>query len=134
MQVHTASCLLVVVDSVEGADTAHAQALALVTAALDAFLCDLCAELLRFLYPACDLEMEALHPNGAPQSAFCSWSLLAACAQALQLWQYISDVFAPQRNKRQRSHAAMQMHCCPLAAYPCSQAYRAHSRHSLVLP
>ena len=62
---HTASCLLVVVDSVEGADEAHSLALALVHAALREFLCDLCAELLRFLYPACDLdEVSELHPQG----------------------------------------------------------------------
>ena len=67
VQVHTACCLLVVVDSVEGASVAHSQALSLVRAALQDFLCDLCAELLRFLYPACDLDMEALHePLGAP--------------------------------------------------------------------
>lgn len=66
---HTASCLLVVVDSVEGADEAHGLALTLVEAALRDMLCDLCAELLRFLYPACDLdEISALNPQGAPLS------------------------------------------------------------------
>lgn len=63
---HTASCLLVVVDSVEGVDSAHALALALVEAALQMFLCELCAELIRFLYPASDLdELSALNPQGA---------------------------------------------------------------------
>jgi hypothetical protein len=67
VQVHTASCLLVVVDSVEGPDKAHTLALALVEAALQTFLCDLCAELVRFLYPASDLdELSALNPQGVP--------------------------------------------------------------------
>jgi hypothetical protein len=67
VQVHTASCLLVVVDSVEGPDKAHSLALALVEAALQTFLCDLCAELVRFLYPASDLdEVSALNPQGVP--------------------------------------------------------------------
>lgn len=65
MQVHMASCLLVVVDSVEGAAPAHALALALVEAALHAFLTDLAAELLRFVNPAGDAEGDAfLEPQG----------------------------------------------------------------------
>ena len=66
---HMASCLLVVVDSVEGAAPAHALALALVEAALHAFLTDLTAELLRFVNPASDAEGDAfLEPNGAGPS------------------------------------------------------------------
>lgn len=66
VQVHMASCLLVVVDSVEGAAPAHALALALVEAALHAFLTDLAAELLRFVNPASDAEGDAfLDPQGA---------------------------------------------------------------------
>jgi hypothetical protein len=65
LQVHTASCLLVVVNSVEGAGEARGLALRLVLAALDATLTDLSAELLRFLYPACDLDAVSLHPHGA---------------------------------------------------------------------
>jgi hypothetical protein len=65
MQVHMASCLLVVVDSVEGTAPAHALALALVEAALQAFLTDLAAELLRFLNPASDSDCDLfLEPSG----------------------------------------------------------------------
>jgi hypothetical protein len=65
VQVHMASCLLVVVDSVEGAAPAHALALALVEAALHAFLTDLAAELLRFVNPASDAEGDDfLEPQG----------------------------------------------------------------------
>lgn len=72
LQVHTACCLLVVVDSVEGADVAHSLALALVRAALQQFLCDLTAELLRFLYPACDLDDPlGAHPNPPLKSDGC---------------------------------------------------------------
>lgn len=68
MQVHTAACMLVVVDSLEGATAAHALALRLVRAALDAFLPDLTAELLRFLYPACDLACDGAGVTGAALS------------------------------------------------------------------
>jgi hypothetical protein len=75
-QVHTASCLLVVVDSVEGAHVAHDLALSLVKAALQDFLCDLCAELLRFLYPACDLDMmdTIAEPHGVAPGNCCAFS------------------------------------------------------------
>lgn len=63
LQVHTASCMLVVVDSVEGPDAAHALALALVEAAMQGFLTDLAAELLRFLDPGGDTFLD---PPGAP--------------------------------------------------------------------
>lgn len=66
-QVHTASCMLVVVDSVEGPEAAHALAIALVEAAMQSFLADLAAELLRFLDPAGDADRDTfLDPPGAP--------------------------------------------------------------------
>lgn len=78
--------MLVVVDWLEGADVAHALALQLVHAALAAFQCDLTAELLRFLYPACDLDIEALDPHGAflclPTDVFCA---LGACYKTMSV-------------------------------------------------
>ena len=56
--VHSASCLLVVIDTVEGPQEAQHHALALIEAALKLNLCDLCAELLRFLYPPIDTTPE----------------------------------------------------------------------------